>query len=158
VAEWEGVKANWDLALLICLWEQLPQWLAGGKEDYFIEWDNQSWWMRIFTSRQDVSDLDLQAIGEGHGALIVTADKYQIAADGVDTATIFCQDGKIAADTEIDYTVKWWNETVSVNGAQDGVVAGEVHLELATSRAGFYLVELRRVAGYETGYVMVEAV
>jgi hypothetical protein len=101
------------------------------------------------------SPVDLQMAEDvlaGHNSLILTQDKETITADGEDVATV-----QVAlADPEFDYTV--WLDGEKFAEGYDSVVGGQAVVELTSTMAGTFLIEIRRRQGdYASGYSTVVA-
>lgn len=103
---------------------------------------------------------------ESYGLTLATS-KPQIAADGIDSATIICNNPIIAADTSLAFTVTF---TGTIDGVTytDGDYAagtapvenGAVTLTLAVEFAGSYHILLRRtaLAALEFGTTTITAI
>lgn len=100
----------------------------------------------------EIEQADAATILAGVNALVLTVDKATIQADGADKATV-----QVAlADPEFDYTV--WLAGVIYAEGHDAVAGGLAIVELTSTMAGQFMVEIRRrVMDYASGHVVVTA-
>ena len=89
--------------------------------------------------------------------LAMTTDKIRVTAGGADVALIVCADARIAGDATVNYYVDF-DGVLDDTPTAAPVVAGRCELEFGTPVAGEYRVRIERGAGFEVGYVTIEAV
>jgi hypothetical protein len=100
-----------------------------------------------------VDEQAAQAVMENYGALNVSTDKTQIAANGVDTATI-----TYASASAQVYYVAYLGAEVYSDGLES-VENGVMTLTLDTQAAGVYRVHIIETTGnFGTGVVTITAV
>ena len=105
----------------------------------------------------DAQQLDIDNITAAimeYNALIITASKGEILADGIDSVVITCA----ALPTNFNYVVYRCAPShldyiyEQAGNAPDGI------LEFSAIEAAKYLIEIRNPANYESGYIEIEAV
>ena len=94
-------------------------------------------------------------IADGFASLAVSVDKSEIAADGVEAATIICDDAAVGGEVDVDFEVTL-DGVVYASGTAL-VEGGAATLTLATVYPGVYVVEIRRPGSWQNGFVKVRA-
>lgn len=97
-----------------------------------------------------------QDIVNKHGSLEVIADQTNILADGLDTAVITCNDPAITPDANLWLSV-WLDDGEYMAPTMVPLATVQSGINLKTDFPGSYLIEIRRINDYESGYIKVEA-
>jgi len=96
-----------------------------------------------------------EAAFAGYWALVVGATKVAIAADGIDTTVISCNDPQLSGLTKVNYHVLL--DGIEYASGEADLDNGAITLELASDVPGRYVVIIWSSVNYKSGAVIVEA-
>lgn len=120
----------------------------GVPDDYHIESGGALGPAGIMIRTDSISQSALEYLVDAANSLVLSADKYSIAADGIEETVIACA----SLPTDFDYRI------YSPSGFKTAGTVNDGLLELSLVETGLYLIEIREQSSNNTGFIEITGV